>query len=219
MYGPRFRLLPTLGIILIVLLLTSMVFADMRIKKSLVTLASAEVQTTGAEAISRVINDKVVSGLEYDDIVAVHKDGQGRVVLIQPNTLRLNKVMSSTVIEVSKFLGQMKDNTIEIPMGEMSGIDLLAAQGPRMKVKVIPAGQVYVNVLNEFQQAGINQTRHLIYFEVRTNIKVAVPFMENEVEVVAVIPMTETIIVGDVPETYVNFLGSSEMMYPFISGK
>ncbi len=217
MYGPRFRLMPILSIILIVILLTSIGFADLRIKKSLLTLASAEAQTTAAETINRIINDKVVSGLEYDDIVTVHKDEQGKIVLIQPNTIMLNQVMSSTVIEVAQSLGQMKDNTIEIPLGEMSGIDLLAAYGPRMKVRIIPAGQVHVNILNEFQQAGINQTRHFIYFEVRSNIMVAVPFMEKELEVLAVIPMAETIIVGDVPETYVNFRGAPEMMYPLIT--
>ncbi len=217
MYGPKFRLMPILGIILIVILLTSVIFADLRIKKSLLTLASAEAQTAAAETINRIINDKVVSEMEYEDMVVVHKDGQGKIVLIQPNTIMLNKVMSSTVAEVAQALGQMKDDTIEIPMGEMSGIDVLAAYGPRMKVKIIPAGQVHVNILNEFEQAGINQTRHLIYFEVRSNIMVAVPFMEKELEVLAVIPMAETIIVGDVPETYVNFRGASEMMYPLIS--
>ncbi len=219
MYGPRFRVMPILGVILIVILLTSIVFADLRVKKSLLTLASAEAQAAGTETINRIINDKVVSGLAYDEIVAVHKDGQGKIVLLQPNTIMLNQVMSRTVYELSEYMGQMKDETIEIPLGELSGIDLLAAHGPRMKVNVIPAGQVHVNVLNDFQQAGINQTRHLIYFEVRSNIKVAVPLMEKEVEVLAVIPMVENIIVGDVPETYVNFRGISEAIYPLISDK
>ena len=216
MYGPRFRLMPILGLIVVVILLTSIVFADLRIKKSLLTLASAQAQAAGTETISKIINDKVVSGLSYDEIVAVHKDMQGKIVLLQPNTIMLNQVMSSTVFELSRSMGQMQDKTIEIPLGVMSGVDLLAAHGPRMKVNVIPAGQVHVNILNEFQQAGINQTRHLIYFEVRSNIKVAVPFMEKEVEVLAVIPMVENIIVGDVPETYVNFKGISEAIYPLL---
>jgi len=217
MYGPRFRLMPILSIILIVILLTSMVMADLRIKRSLLTLAGAEAQAAGVETINRIINDKVASELEYEDIVTVHKDGQGRIVLIQPNTIMLNRVMNSTMMEIARYLGQMKDNTIEIPLGQLSGIDLLAARGPRIKVTVIPAGQVNVNVINEFQQAGINQTRHLIYFEVRSNITMAVPFLEREYEVMAVIPMTETIIVGEVPETYVNFLGESEWMYPLLN--
>lgn len=217
MYGPRFRLMPVLSILIIITLLSSMVFADLRIKRSLIALAGAEAQARASETINQIINDKVVSGLEYNDIVAVHKDGQGKIVLIQPNTIILNRIMSSTVVEVARSMGQMKDNTIEIPLGQMSGISLLAAYGPRMKVRVIPAGQVHVKILNEFQQAGINQTRHLIYFEVRGDIKVAVPFMAEDLEVLAVIPMAETIIVGDVPETYVNFRGESEMIYPLIN--
>lgn len=217
MYGPRFRLMPILGIVLIIMLVTSILMVDLRIKNSLLALASAEVQASSTETINNIINNKVVSNLEYEDIVVVHKDTQGRIVLIQPNTMILNRVISSTIAEVAKSLGQMKDNSVEVPLGQMSGIDLLAAHGPRIQVQVIPAGQVQVNVLNEFQQAGINQTRHLIYLEVKSSIKVSVPFMEKETEVLAVIPMTDTIIVGEVPGTYVNFKGESGFIYPIVS--
>ena len=217
MYGPRFRLMPILGIVLIIIIFASILMVDLRIKNSLLTLASAEVQASSAETINNIINNKVASKLEYEDIVVVHKDTQGRIVLIQPNTMMINRLISTTIAEVARSLGQMKDKTIEIPLGQMSGIDLLAAQGPRMQVQVIPAGQVKVNVLNEFQQAGINQTRHLIYIEVKSSIRVAVQLMEKETEVLAVLPITDTIIVGEVPGTYVNFKGESGFVYPMIS--
>ncbi|MGI6420963.1 MAG: sporulation protein YunB [Syntrophomonadaceae bacterium] len=217
MYGPRFRLIPVLGIVLIIMIITPILMIDLRIKNSLLDLASAQVQASSAETINNIINHKVVSKLEYEDIVAVHKDAQGRIVLIQPNTMLINQLISSTIAEVAQTLGQMKDSTVEIPLGQMSGIDLLAAKGPRIQVQVIPAGQVKVNVLNEFQQAGINQTRHLIYIEVKSDIKVAVPLMKKETQVSAVIPITDTIIVGEVPGTYVNFKGESGFIYPMLS--
>lgn len=218
MYGPRFRWKAALFIVLLIFLITAIISTDIRIKSSLLELAKARVQVTGMENINRIVNEKVVSDVQYGDMVSIHKDAQGKIVLIQPNTIMLNKIMSSTVLEVSHSLGEMQEDIIGIPIGQLTGSDLLAAYGPKIKVKTIPAGQVQVNVLNKFEQAGINQTRHLIYFEIKNKIKIAVPFMAEEVEVMAVIPLAETIIVGEVPQTYVNFRGNSEMLYPLVEG-
>ena len=86
-------------------------------------------------------------------------------------------------------------------------------------VKVIPASQIYVAVDDKFEQAGINQTRHRIYMQVKTRIKMAVPFMYKDLNVVTTIPMAETIIVGNVPQTYVNLNGSANTLYPFSNDK
>jgi sporulation protein YunB len=216
MYGPRFKLIPAIAISLIIILLVSAIFIDLRVKKSLLVLATADVQLKGTQIINNIINEKVVSKINYDDIVKVKTDKEGKIALIQPNTIILNQIMSTTVVEIADSLNHLSDSAIEIPFGQMLGIDLLAAYGPRMKVNVIPAGQAHVRVINKFEQAGINQTRHLIYFEIKSNIKIAVPLMKKDVEIVATVPMAETIIVGDVPQTYVNFKGSSEMVYPLI---
>lgn len=216
MRNPRFNWIAFFSLILIVLLLVSITYIDFKIKASLIHIAKAKVQVSSAKKVSQVVNDEIVTQIEYQDIVIVHKDDKGRIVLIQPNTIMLNKIMSSTVIEVSKYLENLPSDKIEIPAGQLSGSRLLAGYGPMMSVKTIPSGEVYVEVLNKFEQAGINQTRHLIYFNIKNKIKVAVPFLNEVVEVTTIIPLAETIIVGEVPETYVDFQGSGEMLYPFV---
>jgi len=208
-----------IGLIVLILTLTTVLLIDFRVKASLLQIAKAKVQVSGVEAINKIVNQKIVSQIEYKDIVYVHKDDKGRIVLIQPNTIMLNKIMADTIGEVANSLGAMQEDSISIPAGQLSGSNILAGYGPKMKVKIIPAGQVHVDVLNKFEQAGINQTRHLIYFKIDSDIKVAVPFLDDEVKVSAVIPLAETIIVGDVPETYVNFRGQDEMIYPFVKDK
>jgi sporulation protein YunB len=77
-----------------------------------------------------------------------------------------------------------------------------------MKVRVIPTKQVTVDVENKFEQAGINQTRHLIYFKINSTIKIAVPLVHKDLTVSTTVPLADTIIVGDVPNTFFNFTGS-----------
>lgn len=205
-YRRRRRLL----IIIVVCLMAVTIIVDIKVKSSILQLARSKAQLTETAAINRIVNEKVVNDIEYQELVTVHKDNQGRIVMIQPNTIMLNKIMTQTVIEIADASSQVREDTITIPSGQLIGPTFLAGYGPKFKVKIIPAGEVKVNILNKFDQAGVNQTRHLIYFKIDSNIKIAVPYMDETIRVSTVIPLAETIIVGEVPKTYLNFSGSNK---------
>ena len=81
---------------------------------------------------------------------------------------------------------------------------ILARYGPQLKVSIEPIGTVSVDFKTSFESAGINQTRHTIYLEAKTQVKVVIPLTTSTKEVKVKIPICETIIVGEVPESYVN---------------
>lgn len=203
-------------LVILIFLISSMIFIDFRVKASLLELARTQAEKRTMEIVTQAVLDHVVKGTEYKDIIYVHKDDQGRIVMLQANTIILNQMMAKTTKAVLQGFNNANNGQIGIPMGQITGISLLAGSGPRFKIKVIPANQIYVAVDDKFEQAGINQTRHRIYMKVETRIVMAVPFMKKELKVVTTIPMAETIIVGEVPQTYVNFNGSSNMLYPFV---
>ncbi|HWQ74409.1 MAG TPA: sporulation protein YunB [Syntrophomonas sp.] len=203
-------------VVVLILLISSMIYIDFRVKASLLELARTQAEKRTMEIVTQAVLDNVVKGTEYKDVIYVHKDDQGRIVMLQANTVILNQMMAKTTKAVLQEFKSADNGQISIPMGQITSISLLAGSGPRFKVKVIPANQIFVAVDDKFEQAGINQTRHRIYMKVETRIVMAVPFMKEELKVVTTIPMAETIIVGEVPQTYVNFNGSSNMLYPFI---
>ncbi|MEN6347869.1 MAG: sporulation protein YunB [Syntrophomonas sp.] len=216
MFGPRINWVPLVLLLLVMGAVASFILIDFKLESSILEVAKSKAQINGVEAVNEAVSKKIVSRIEYKDIVYVHKDNSGKIVLIQPNTLMLNSLITDTVIEVSKSLEKLEENSISIPLGQLSGIKLLAGYGPKMKVKIIAVPQVNVKVLNKFDQAGINQSRHLIYLEIDSRIKIAVPFLDDEVKVLTTIPLAETIIVGDVPRTYVNLDGQKGIMYPLL---
>ncbi|WP_054698112.1 sporulation protein YunB [Syntrophomonas palmitatica] len=192
-----------LGILFLVFIIL-IIMVDLRIKASVLEIAKSRVQVGETERINRIVNNEVVSQISYEDIVQIHKDNEGRIVLLQPNTIAMNKIMSSTVADIARSLTELRENTVTVPLGQLTGSVILAGYGPNIKVKVIPAGQISVNIINKFNQAGVNQTRHLIYFKIKTRMKLAVPYVNENVEVCTTIPLAESIIVGEVPRTYVN---------------
>lgn len=205
--------------IFVFVFIASIIFIDYRIKASLLELARTQAEMRTVEIVTQAVYDQVVTQTEYKDIVYIHKDDQGRIVMLQANTVILNQLMARTTKAILRGFKKQDADQIKIPLGQITGITLLAGSGPRFKVKVIPANQIYIAVDDRFEQAGINQTRHRIYMRVKTQIKIAVPFMDKDLNVVSTIPMTETIIVGDVPQTYVSLNGSANTLYPFSPDK
>lgn len=216
MFHRRMNYYPYLLLILAVSVLLSAFFLDYKLKASIIEIARAKAQIKVMENINMVINQQIVAKVEYRDIVDIHKDKQDRIVLLQPNTILLNKMMAGSIIEITRAMDKLTEESIEVPLGQVTGSKILAGYGPKMKVKIISAGQIHVDVLDKFEEAAINQTRHLIYFQINSKVKVAVPFLDEEVKVSTTIPLAETIIIGNVPETYVGLKNSQVPIYPFI---
>ena len=58
---------------------------------------------------------------------------------------------------------------------------------------------------NEFISVGINQTMHKIYIDATIDLSVMVPGYESVVSVSTTVLIAETVIVGKVPDTYIDF--------------
>ncbi len=84
--------------------------------------------------------------------------------------------------------------------------------GPDIRVRMTPVGSVSVDFTDEFHAAGINQTRHKIYLLLKTQVKIVVPLGSEVINVSTRVPISESIIVGDVPQTYVNVADEDQML-------
>ena len=115
----------------------------------------------------------------------------------------MNKIATDVALRVQNELKDVGKVGIEIPMGYVTKNNLLSNLGPNIKATMNPIGHVETRYISDFESAGINQTRHKIYVEVKAKIKVVLPVAYNEIEVISQLPITETIIVGKIPETSV----------------
>ena len=116
----------------------------------------------------------------------------------------MNRLAVETSIAIQKELEDMKTRKIKIPIGNVFGSQLFADYGPSINISVQPAGSVNVDFTTEFIEAGINQTRLKIYLIVKTKIQIIIPFAGEKIDVSTHVPVSETIIVGDVPESYIS---------------
>ena len=83
--------------------------------------------------------------------------------------------------------------------------------GPQLVVKIIPVGVVHTDYKTEFLSSGINQTRHRIYIEIKSKMTVVAPFTNESVEVVTNVNVAETVLIGNVPQTFYNLEGIKDL--------
>jgi len=199
------RIIITFILIFIVsVFIGSFIYIDNNLRPTITVLAETKAMELANRSINKAVGDIVKDKINYSDLIYTKLDSQGKISMIQSNTVLMNQVASDVALEIQNELKQVKTTTSYIPIGTALKSPILAKYGPQLKVSIQPIGTVSVDFKTSFESAGINQTRHTIYLEVKTQVKVVIPLTTSTKEVKAQIPICETIIVGDVPESYVN---------------
>lgn len=185
--------------------LAGFIFLEINLGPTVVAVAEAKTKLVATEIINEAVNRSIISNIDYQDLVEIHKDRQDRIVLMMPNMVKINHLAVETTLEIERNLDQLKSQGFYVPMGLITGSRLFSDTGPPIKIGVIPVGTVDVDVMDEFVEAGINQTKHRIVLNIKTNLKVVVPMLSSTIAVNTQVPVTESIIVGPVPEWYMKF--------------
>lgn len=160
-------------------------------------------------AAAAVIAD---SAIFYDDILEITKNENNDIELIIVNTLLVNSMARKIVSLSQENLTNMGAQGITIPVGTLSGMTFLTGQGPEIKIKVYPVGAVTISFLSEFIEAGINQTKHRISLLVNAGISVIMPGLNKTVNILTEVALCENIIIGKIPEVYLQSTSLDEMM-------
>ena len=165
-----------------------------------------------SEAV-KIMNEESVNvyseNFKYDDIIDIEKDADGNITMIRADTVKQNYLASQVVLKCDERLSELEDLGVKIPLGYLTNNVMFYNMGPKITVKMQQVGNITTSYESEFESAGINQTRHKIYLNLTTTMRVVVPFNSKEVEVTCQIPVSDTIIVGKIPETEIYMNGSN----------
>ncbi|MCR2042959.1 sporulation protein YunB [Anaerosalibacter massiliensis] len=180
-------------------------YIDKNIKPTLIAISEIKAKAMATEVINDSVNLRINDDIDYKDLIFVKYDDNGKVTLMQANTIVMNSISSDVASEVQKQLKEISQSKVDVPLTNAFDTQLLKL--PSINMEIIPEGAVSVDFATEFQESGINQTRHRIYLIVETNIKIIVPLVSEEIKISTNVPIAETIIIGDVPEQYINVPG------------
>lgn len=202
-----FRLL--IIIMIIIFFNTILYLFNKRILPTVLSIGEIQIKS---EAI-KIINEESVKvysdDFEYDDIIKIEKDDEGNITMIRADAVKQNYLASQVVLKCDEKLSELEDLGVKVPLGYLTNNVMFYKMGPKITVKMQQIGNITTSYESEFESAGINQTRHKIYLNLNATIRIVVPFNSKDVEISCQIPVSDTVIVGKIPETAINMNGNN----------
>jgi sporulation protein YunB len=156
-------------------------------------------------AVNETINN-AMSGNDYDysDFVTLERDDDGNIAAIVTDMVKIN-ALSSQILKDVVHAADSGQLDIQVHLGNLLGSDFLQGRGPLIPLKITMLTSSRIDFKNDFVSAGINQTKHQIILDVTVDIDILIPWDVISTQVVSEVLIAETVIVGKVPETYLNW--------------
>ena len=193
--------------ILIILALTLMLFFTLRSKYRLVIhdLAQTQVKNSTSDLTNDAIDRQIASGeIQYDRIVFFEKDLDGRITALKTNMTEVNRLKTDILNIINDEILALDTSDIGIPLGSLFFPEVLSGKGPVIPVHILSIRNSDANFVSHFSQAGINQTLHRLNMEVSIDVAVLVLGQTSSFTMTSEVVVAETVIVGDVPQTYLQ---------------
>ena len=167
--------------------------------------------TSIARQISIESTEEVIKDVTYKNLVELTQNSNGEILAITANTIELNKLSGKITENISNKLNNIEDRFVKVPISSIFRMGLISGYGPDIKLAIVPTGSVISKFKSKFEAAGINQTKHTISVEIITKVRLIAPFYTSSEQYVNEITVAETIIVGNVPDTYYNITGVEDL--------
>ena len=170
----------------------------------IVSVCHAKVESITMSAVNNAVIDVMSQSLSYDDLILVEKDSNGDISLFETNSVLVNRLARETALKTQANLQKNKNMNVSFPAGQLTGIAFFASIGPNITVKISPYESVNCSFLSEFEQAGINQTRHKIFLNVIADMRVILPTSDKTISTCAQVLVCESLLIGKVPQVYLS---------------
>ncbi|MGI5891751.1 MAG: sporulation protein YunB [Bacillota bacterium] len=198
-------------LIISLFIISSIFITDQQIAPILNSMAKQKTYLEVTKAMEKAVQQEMKANPQYhnyQELVYVEKDQNGNIVLLVPNTMKLNLLISNIVLQVEDNLENLQNNKFSIPLGATTNSKLFSSIGPNIPIDIWPIGSVHTQIKDDFVSQGINQTRHRIWLELESTFSIVIPFDKEQMTVNTSVLLCEGIIVGPIPDTYFNINNS-----------
>lgn len=192
-----------LGVILTILIVYSWFryqYAD-----AIAGLAETQIKNATSDLINDAIDKQIDNqNIQYDRMVYFEKDLDGRITALKTNISEVNRLKTDILNLINNDILALDTSDIGIPIGSLLFPELLSGKGPNIPVQIIAIRNSDASFTSTFVEAGINQTLQQLNLNVCVDVSVLVLGITNDFTVSSQVVVAETVIVGQVPDTYLQ---------------
>ena len=168
-------------------------------------LGITQVKNQTSDLINDAIAEQIArDNIQYDRIIYFEKDLQGRITALKTNMSEVNRLKTDILNIINDEIMALDTHDIGIPLGSVVFPEVLSGKGPVLPVRVISISNSDAQFVSHFSQAGINQTLQQLTMEVSVDVTILVLSETVTFNVMSQVVVAETIIVGEVPDTFLS---------------
>ena len=204
----RHRLVRWIAVVIMISAAVLLLFRN-RYNEPVRNLAKTQIMNATSDLINDAIDRQIEAGeIHYDRIVYFEKDLNGRITALKTNMSEVNRLKTCTLNIINDEILALDTSQIGIPLGSLFLPEMFSGRGPSIPVEIISIRNSDAYFNSNFTQAGINQTLHQLSMSVLVDVSVLVLGENASFTVTSEVVVAETIIVGDVPDTFFQTGGS-----------
>ena len=157
-----------------------------------------------SDANQAVVDALIDENIDSKSLLIAEKNIDGIIQSMSTDYNAINRLKSELAVKIPEILSNKKSIIAEIPIGLLFSDTLFTGVGFRIPFKIFASTTIDIRFYDDFTSAGINQTRYKLMAEIKIPAKVIGMLSQYNTEVVTQVPITETIIIGTVPQTYLT---------------
>ena len=204
-------------LVFIVILFASFFVLRGKYRLTIRDLAEVSVKNATSDLANDAIAKQIENGnIQYDRIVYFEKDLNGRITALKTNIGEINHLKTDILNIINGQILALDAADIGVPIGSLFLPEFFSGKGPAIPVRILAIRNSEASFTSYFCQAGINQTLHQLIMEIDVDAAVLVLGETSSFTISSQVVVAETIIVGDVPNTFIQAGGDSvaEKLFP-----
>lgn len=168
-------------------------------------LAETQIRNATSDLINDAIDKQIEDGsIQYDRIVYFEKDLDGRITALKTNISEVNRLKTDILNLINDEILALDSSDLGIPLGSLFFPEIMSGRGPEIPVRILSIRNSDASFSSNFTEAGINQTLQQLTMHVIVDVSILVLGETSSFTVSSEVVVAETIIVGQVPDTYLQ---------------
>lgn len=195
------------GLVLLSTVFVAVIFGSFRLKyrDAIRDLSHTQVMNATSDLINDSIDTQIEAGnIQYDRIVYFEKDLDGKITALKTNMSEVNRLKTDILNRINDEILAIDSSNLSIPIGSLVLPELFSGKGFGIPIQILAIRNSDATFRSHFSEAGINQTLQQLTMDISVDVSVLVLGKTESFTVTSQVVVAETVIVGQVPDTYLQ---------------
>ncbi len=200
------------GLVLLSTVFVAVIFGSFRLKyrDAIRDLSHTQVMNATSDLINDSIDTQIEAGnIQYDRIVYFEKDLDGKITALKTNMSEVNRLKTDILNRINDEILAIDSSNLSIPIGSLVLPELFSGKGFGIPIQMMAIRNSDASFHSHFSEAGINQTLQQLTMDISVDVSVLVLGKTESFTVTSQVVVAETVIVGQVPDTYLQTGGKT----------